>query len=186
MKTWFLKFATIFGIKHIWTFYMHYHMMHYFLCAGIWMMCLFTTWSTLSVPSPWRPWKWLMGTTRWNIMALCFLSVGCCTHLFKCVTYNFIEICYYLTSVTTNVFMPLTSSGSVFLSTICVSGAISVCCGQAAGDWPCQHGPHWDPVETVNWPLTGGKIYLDHRLSKALSLHLALKCIFFCDWIAIG
>lgn len=75
--------------------------------------------------------------------------------------------------------MHLTSSGSVFLSPVCVSGAISVCCGQAAGDWPCQHGPHRDPVETVNWPLTGGKIYLDHHLSKALSLHLALKCVFF-------
>lgn len=38
------------------------------------------------------------------------------------------------------------------------SGAFSVCCGQAAGDWPGQHGPHRNLVETINRSPFGGKI----------------------------
>lgn len=66
-------------------------------------------------------------------------------HFIISVLYTSFQMCNLILSylsVTTNILMHLTSSGSVFLLPVCVSGAISVCCGQAAGDWPCQHGPH--------------------------------------------
>lgn len=66
----------------------------------------------------------------------------------------FMTILMYLISKASSIFYN-------FYFLLLVSGAISVCCGQTAGDWPCQHGSYRDPVETHNWSLTGGNIYLE-------------------------